>query len=86
MPPTAQPVALKREVVAVKIDPLSMREIDEVRLPAGTLIEDAHRLIHEATAAEQPTVTVRIQYADGCVGLKRIATATLRAALADDPS
>lgn len=81
MPPIPDVATLKRDVIAVQIDPLSRREIGEVLLPAGTVIEDAAAALREAGASGAEQVTVRVRYADGDVGLERVAVVELRVAL-----
>ena len=73
---------LQREVLAIAIDPLSRAEIRQVRLPAGTVIHDSEKALKQAAEAAEISVTVRVSYPDGCVGMKRIDAVALVQALA----
>jgi hypothetical protein len=74
-------LALRREVPAVALDPLTRREAGRHVLPVGTLIDDAKRVIEQAEAAGLTQVRVRVLENDAWAGFELVDVATLRAAL-----
>lgn len=78
---TPTSAALQRALAAVRIDPLSRREIGEEVLPVGTIVEDAALVLRVAPVAAPSTVTVRVRSADGCVGFAIVDFAGLQRAL-----
>jgi hypothetical protein len=79
-PPTRW-IALRREVVAVSIDPATGRDVAPGLLPAGTLVEQPFAGSHEHVEL-RGELTVRTRDAVGRVGLERIRARVLLAALA----
>jgi hypothetical protein len=73
--------ALQHAVPAIRLDPLSMRPIDQVPLPPGTLIEGAAEVLARAVSEEAATVIVRVRYEDGLIGFREVSTLALRDAI-----
>jgi len=82
MPHLATRVALRRELFAVSVDPWTHAEIQRRFLAPGTLIENAHEVLAEAERDGRPAVVVRTRDDAGWTGIERVATASLRHALA----
>jgi hypothetical protein len=74
-------IALRHTVPAIRLDPLSMRPIDQVPLPPGTLIEGAAEALARAASEEAATVIVRVRFEDGLIGFREVSTPALREAI-----
>jgi hypothetical protein len=81
MPAPRQLVALRRDVFAVTLDPLTHSEIGECRLEAGTLVEQPDDAVRDAEARAMEMVTVRVRDPRGWTGIARVGLLELRDAL-----
>ena len=79
--PAPNTIALRREVPALTLDPLTHAVIHEALLPAGTEIEDPEAALVDAEAHHRDWVVVRTVDRDGWLGLERVRTASLRRAV-----
>ena len=74
---------LRREIYAVVLDPYDLRELRRGFLPAGTLIEQPLTTLREAELHGLDAVAVRMRTSAEAlaIGVARVATASLRAAV-----
>jgi hypothetical protein len=82
MPHFATWLAIRRELFAVTLDPWTQTEIQRGYLAPGTLIENACAILAEAERVGRPAVIVHTRDGAGWTGTERVATASLRHALA----
>ena len=74
---------IRRELYAVTLDPYSLDELTRGFLPVGTLVEQPLTTLREADAHGLEAVAIRTRRNDHAVhiGVARVATASLRAAV-----
>ena len=75
-------LALRRELSAVSIDPVTKVDLDTYLLGAGTIVLDGKNVLRRADVRQLVSVTIHTRDGAGRSGFARVDTNALRAAIA----